>query len=211
MTKVQNLIRGYRRFYEKYFASGDTLYQELSSVGQSPKTLIIACSDSRVDPATLTDAEPGDIFVLRNVANLVPPYASGSKALHGVSAGLEFATTILNVEHIIILGHSQCAGIQTLLNPKGTQETDFIGKWVEIAKPARDKAIQHGGANADPDKIQHLCEKEAIQLSLQNLMTFPWIKERVESGTLKLHGWYFSVSDGTMQQYNPQTGNFENV
>ena len=210
MAEVNVLIEGYRAFYKRYFASGDTLYRELVKTGQSPMTLIIACSDSRVDPSILMNAEPGDIFVIRNVANLVPPYEIDDAGLHGVSAALEFAVRILEVEHIVIVGHSNCAGIQTLLNSDKIQHTDFIGKWMDVAKPAKEKTL-----NAVPDAsksvLQHTCEKESVLLSLDNLLTFPWIKSIVERGNLKLHGWYFSLEDGHLHEYNPNKAMFEAI
>jgi carbonic anhydrase len=207
MTEIKNLIEGYREFYRKYFTSGDTLYEELAK-SQSPKTLVVACSDSRADPSIITNAGPGDIFVVRNVANLVPPYESGNQGQHGVSAALEFGVCVLEVRHIIILGHSNCAGIGALLNPGRMKNTDFIGKWMDIAKPAKEKVAKLGAAT---DAARHQCEKEAIQLSLQNLLTFPWIRSAVEKGTLRLHGWYFSISGGTLEEYNPNTDRFEHV
>ena len=211
MAEIENLIDGYQRFYQKYFTSGDTLYQGLAKAGQSPKTLIIACSDARVDPSIITNAEPGDIFVVRNVANLVPTYEVGDHGQHGVSAALEFAVCVLQVKHIVVLGHTHCAGIQTLVSANGIQDTDFIGKWMDIAKSAKEKAIQQCQPNDSEHNIQHICEKEAIQLSLHNLLTFPWIRKKVEEGWLTLHGWYFSLSDGSLQQFNPNNASFERI
>ena len=211
MAKIQKLIEGYKRFYQKYFLSNTRLYEELDKVGQSPKTLVIACSDSRVDPSIISDADPGDIFVIRNVANLVPPYEKDDKGFHGVSAALEFAARILQVENIVILGHSKCAGVQTLLHPESVEDSDFIGHWVDIGQSAKEKACQQIGTYEPHDFLQHACEKEVILLSLKNLMTFPWIQERVEAGSLTLHGWYFRISDGCLQQYNAKTESFESI
>ena len=204
MAEIRTLLNGYREFYKKYYTSGNTLYRDLTRQGQSPKTLIIACSDSRVDPSIITEARPGDIFVIRNVANLVPPYQPGDTGLHGVSAALEFAVRILGVRHIVVLGHTHCAGVKTLLDADGTDDTDFIGRWVSIAAEARTKVLAETGA----EPPQHRCEKECILLSLRNLSAFPWIKEKIESQSLKLHGWHFSIEDGELQEYNPQQGVF---
>jgi carbonic anhydrase len=204
MAKIETLIAGYREFYQKYFASGDGLYRDLS-VGQSPKTLVIACSDSRVDPSIVTSASPGDLFVVRNVANLVPPYEVDQHH-HGVSAALEFGVRVLNVEHIVVLGHSSCAGIAALLNSDSVKDTDFIGKWVSLAQAAKDRVT----GNPQPE-CQHQCEKESIILSLDNLLTFPWIKSAVEAERIKLHGWYFSVQEGTLQEYDVGTGKFVGI
>lgn len=211
MAKIEKLIEGYQRFYKKYFGSNDTLYQTLEQKGQSPKTLIIACSDARVDPSIISDADPGDIFVIRNVANLVPPYQPGDEGLHGVSAALEFAVRILNVENIVVLGHSKCTGVNTLLHPESLGSSDFIGRWVSIGEEAKTKAYEKSKAPQTGEHLNHTCEKEVILLSLKNLMTFPWIKDQVNSGTLTLHGWYFPIHDGCLHHYNPETKEFEPI
>lgn len=208
MAEVKALIEGYRKFYARYYASGDPLYRELSAHGQSPKTLVIACSDSRVDPSIITKSGPGDIFVVRNVANLVPPYGPDVASLHGVSAALEFAVRILEVKHIVILGHSDCAGIAALLEPGKTDNTDFIGLWVNIAAKAREKTLSERQPDECPREVQHRCEKESILLSLSNLTGFPWVRTRVKAGTLTLHGWYFSMNDGRLLEYDPGQGAF---
>lgn len=168
MAEVKALIEGYKKFYKKYFASDNELYNELAKTGQSPKTLIIACSDSRVDPSIVMNAKPGDIFVIRNVANLVPPCETSESGIHGVSAALEFAVQILQVNHIVVLGHSSCAGIAALLGSADIDKTDFIGKWMSIAKPAREKTLTEKKYSCDKT-MHHECEKECIMLSLENL------------------------------------------
>lgn len=207
MAEIKKLLKGYREFYQKYFQSGDELYKSLKD-GQSPKTLIIACSDSRVDPSIVTAADPGDIFVIRNVANLVPPYQVKESGLHGVSAALEFAVRFLEVKHIVIMGHSSCAGINALLNQEKIADTDFIGKWMAVAGKARERTLECGHNHSDSEN-QSKCEKESILLSLDNLLSFPWISERVGQKSLKLHGWYFSVEDGRMQEFNPESQKFQ--
>lgn len=206
MAEIRTLLNGYREFYKKYYTSGNTLYRDLTRHGQSPKTLIIACSDSRVDPSIITESGPGDIFVVRNVANLVPPYQVGDSSLHGVSAALEFGVRILDVNHVVVLGHSHCAGVKALLEPGRTDHTDFIGRWVNIAAKAREKAVATQPSHDEP--LQHRCEKECILLSLQNLTEFPWIQSKIQAHELKLHGWYFSIEDGKLLEYNPQQGAF---
>lgn len=211
MAEVKALLEGYKRFYKRYYSSGDPLYKELSSNGQSPKTLIIACSDSRVDPSIITEAKPGDIFVVRNVANLVPPYAPDLSSLHGVSAALEFAVRILEVKHIVVLGHSQCAGIAALLEPGKTDGTDFIGMWVDIAAPVREKTLAEAREGERIEDTRCRCEKESVLHSLANLTEFPWIREKVESGALKLHGWYFSMENGRLFEFDPVHGAFVGI
>lgn len=206
MADIETLIDGYRRFYKRFFQDDSALYEKLATEGQKPKTLVIACSDSRVCPTILTDASPGDIFMIRNVANLVPPCESDSSGLHGVSAALEFAVRFLEVEHIIVMGHSGCAGIAALL--EGTKqkdtETNFIHDWVNIAKEARDHALAQKEVSP-----QLLCEQESILVSLANLVTFSWIGEKVENKTLQLHGWHFSIEDGKLYSYDPETNGFK--
>lgn len=211
MATVSALIDGYKRFYRKHFLDDESVYKELAT-GQSPKTLIIACSDSRVDPSIVMDANAGDIFVIRNVANLVPPYQPKGDSYHGTSAALEFGVNHLNVENIVILGHSSCAGIHALLHAETQPKNDefsFIAGWVNIAKDAKEQALQK--CTADDSDTQKACEQEGILTSLHNLMTFPWIKEKVAAGTLTLHGWYFSVADGKLHAFDKSTKSFEEI
>ncbi len=209
MAEIQSLLEGYKAFYKEYFASGHALYEELAQKGQSPKTAIIACSDSRVDPSIVTQANPGDIFVIRNVANLVPSFQPGQEGMHGVSAALEFAVCFLEVQHVVVLGHSHCSGIDALLHSKRVSEnqTSFISSWVHIAAEAKEKALQKEGE----EDVSVLCGQEAVLVSLANLLTFPWIRERVEQQNLQIHGWYFFIEDGLLQQYNPISEQFEAV
>ena len=203
MAEVKALLEGFTRFHAKHFCGEERLYEHLA-VKQEPRTLIISCSDARVDPSILTDARPGDIFVVRNVANLVPPYQPVADSYHGTSAALEFAVKNLQVRHIVVLGHSGCAGIRALLDRGDTceeceeeKEFSFISSWVDIAKEAKARALHTcGHSGEDPHTA---CEKEGIITSLENLKTFPWIRERIDNGTIKLHGWYFSLDDGTLQ------------
>lgn len=177
------------------------MFKELAENGQAPKTLVIACSDSRVDPAILLDTTPGQIFVIRNVANLVPPYQPNGESYHGTSAALEFAVNHIKVENIVVLGHSKCAGIQALVDqstkPTNPGEFSFISSWVDMASIARDQAIlKHH--NTACDDLYHICEKESIIASLKNLETFPWVKSKLEKNELTLHGWYVSLVDGKL-------------
>jgi carbonic anhydrase len=208
----QALIDGYRRFYARYFLQEKGLFGRLSNQGQKPTTLIVACSDSRVDPAILLDADPGDLFVIRNVANLVPPYEPIGDSRHGTSAALEFGVQHLGVKHIIILGHSQCGGVRALLEPnckENQSQFSFIADWVNIAADARKAAEALTGLT--PDEKSQFCEEESIKLSLNNLMSFPWISEKVDAGQLTLHGWYFSLKDGSLSVWDASTQCFKAV
>ena len=192
---MQRLIEGYRRFRDTAYREHRPLYEALVSQGQSPRAMIIGCSDSRVDPAILFGTEPGEVFVVRNVANLVPPYAQSGN-YHGTSAALEFAVRSLQVEHVIVLGHARCGGIAALLNDFAGLGSDFIRPWMQIAATARERALRQ--AEKAGGDAQRCCEHEAIKVSLGNLQGFPWIAERVRSGQLQLHGWYFDLETGEL-------------
>ncbi len=207
MSDIQTLLSGFQRFREKYVEGESSLFSRLRQ-GQNPSTLVISCCDSRVDPAILTGADPGELFVVRNVANLVPPYRDGAE-MPGIRADIEFAIKGLNVDRIIILGHRSCGGIQALMNGEGVTEHhfEFIGTWVGIALAARERTLREL-SHAPPQEQARACEQYAIELSLSNLMTFPWIRERVDAGNLALHGWYFDIENGTLFGYSSETKAF---
>jgi carbonic anhydrase len=207
MKDIARFIAGFERFQEKYFGEERELFDKLTH-GQSPKTLIVACADSRVDPALLTGAEPGDVFVVRNVANLVPPYHPGGD-FASVPAALEFAVLSLKVEHIIVLGHAKCGGIHALMQGLGS-ETEFIGKWISIAERARTR-VQAELPSKSPALQDRACEQAGILVSLENLLTYPWIAERVQAGTIHLHGWYFDLAAGELLHYDPASNAFNAV
>jgi len=207
MGHIEKLVAGITRFQQQHYGENPELASALKS-GQTPKVLLIGCSDSRVDPALLTNCSPGDLFMIRNVANLVPPYET-KIGYHGVSSALEYAVTLLNVADIIVLGHAGCGGIAGLMEmAQGKEVGEFIGKWVNIAAAARDKVlVELEGRSAEEQA--RACEKESILISLRNLMTFPWISERVAQKRLSLHGWYFNIGSGQLKQYCEETGTFE--
>ncbi|WP_148716246.1 carbonic anhydrase [Chitinolyticbacter meiyuanensis] len=205
MSDADKLIGGFRRFQNKYFAGEGQLFETLKR-GQNPSTLFIACSDSRVDPAIITDCDPGDIFVVRNVANLVPPYEVDG-TFHGVSSAIEYAVCVLKVKQIVVLGHFACGGIRALVEGYEPQtDADFVGRWVRIAERARYQVLAPGD---DPAIRLRRCEMAAIVVSLDNLLSFPFIAERVERGELELAGWYFDLEQGALYQYNRGAGAFE--
>jgi len=207
MGDVGRFINGFRRFQTKLYGDNERLAAKLKK-GQNPKALVISCSDSRVDPAHLTDCAPGDLFTVRNVANMVPPYQPDS-TYHGVSAALEYAVCTLLVEDIIVLGHSRCGGIEGLLSAaEGEMVGEFIGHWVDIAADARARAMARIAAGSG-EKLSCACEQESILTSLQNLQTFPWLQKRVEAGELELHGWYFHIESGRLFGYQQESGRFE--
>lgn len=194
---MESLMRGYQRFMERYWTENRDVFQALAAKGQAPRAMVIACCDSRVSPEVIFDTEPGEIFVVRNVANLVPPYAPDSDN-HGTSAALEFAVRKLEVSHIIVMGHSLCGGIRALVEDNLTDDDDFIGPWMKIATVARERSL--AAANGVVEAARQLCEHESIRVSLTNLMTFPWIRSRVEQGDLQLHGWFFDIDSGSLDQ-----------
>jgi len=175
--------------------------QELATRGQTPAVMVIACSDSRVDPALLFGTEPGDLFTVRNVANLVPPYTPDSN-YHGTSAALEFGVRDLDVPHIVVLGHSACGGVQALREASAGAPADreFIAPWMEIAAAAC--RCETGGVVPDQQTVEH----EGIRISLKNLHSFPWIEERVRAGELKLSGWWVDLVAGKLCEIGPDGG-----
>ena len=189
------LIEGYRRFRATGWQEHRRLFKELAARGQSPRALVITCSDSRLDPQLIFNTAPGEIFVVRNVAALVPPYEPDSN-YHGTSAALEFAVRVLKVEHVIVMGHAQCGGIGALLRGAGEGGADFVRHWMEIATKARERALMM--TEGDAERAQILCEHEAVKVSLEHLMTFPWVRERVEQNDLQLHGFYFGIDSGEL-------------
>jgi carbonic anhydrase len=197
MADFADLITGYHRFRENGWSHQRERWAELRE-GQSPRVMVIACSDSRVDPAQIFDASPGEIFSVRNIANLVPPFELGG-GRHGVSAALEFAVTQLEVEEVVVLGHGSCGGVAAALSkafagaPPGAG--GFIDHWVDMLDEARDRVVAEYGTG--PEAIRAL-ELETVRVSLRNLRTFPCIPEREAAGTLKLRGAYFAIADGVL-------------
>jgi carbonic anhydrase len=211
MTSPRDLVEGFHRFREQHFADDDALYRQLVQAGQTPKILVVACCDSRVDPALVLDCAPGDLFVIRNVANLVPPAENRSGGRHGTSAALEYGVTTLGVEHVIVLGHAHCGGIRALMSGQRTGDADsYINSWMRLAEEARADA-ERELAGATLEQRERAIEQRAILGSLDNLMTFPWIRERVEQGKLTLHGWYFDMEHGELLGYDAASGRFETL
>jgi carbonic anhydrase len=213
-SEINTLIRGHQEFHAKYFNNPDNiLFKNLVTNGQNPQTMIIACSDSRVDPSIILNSAPGKLFVFRNVANLVPPCDNDLKH-HGTSAALQYAVQALQVKNIIVMGHSHCGGIRALLTstkPIANQkETDFITSWMDIAEAAKKKVL----AECQDQPIEQqakMCEEQSLRISLNNLRTFSWIDERVRAGVLQLHAWRFDLRTGMMQNFNVTSQKFEDL
>jgi carbonic anhydrase len=204
MPEFTKLVEGYHRFRSAAYIEQKARYDLLASEGQAPPIMIISCCDSRVDPATIFDTVPGQVFALRNVANLVPPYETGG-GLHGVSAAIEFGVTGLEVKHIVVLGHAQCGGIGAALKggDLGVPGRSFVDDWVDIIRDARDSVVAD-----DPDDPQTTLELDAIKVSLKNLRSFPFIAEREFAGELKLHGAYFGIAEGVLHVLDETSGQF---
>ena len=209
MSTPLKLIAGFQRFRERSLTDADAQFHDLVQFGQTPSTLVVGCCDSRVDPALILDCAPGDLFVIRNVANLVPP-AENQGHYHGTSAALEFGVRNLKVQHIIVLGHAQCGGIHALLEGGVAKEDSYISEWMTIADAAR-RHVEQEHAGASSEARHRACEQQAILVSLGNLMTFPWIRERVEQGSLSLHGWYFDIERGELLGYDAAARRFEKL
>jgi carbonic anhydrase len=187
------LVDGYRRFRAEAWPRERQRFEELAKSGQKPHTMVIACSDSRIDPQLIFDTRPGELFVVRNVANLVPPYAPDAH-YHGTSAALEFAVRALQVEHIVVLGHAMCGGVAALLADDAPTTGDFVRPWMSLAAPARARTI----GIEPPARRQQACEFETVRLSLAYLWTFPWIRAAADEKKIALHGCYFDVRDGIL-------------
>lgn len=194
------LLQGYRRFRDTAWPEHRERFAMLADKGQRPRTLVVACSDSRVDPQMIFGARPGELFVVRNVANLVPTYQP-DQAYHGTSAALEFGVRELEVTDLVVMGHGLCGGVQALLNGTPDSMSDFVGPWLRLGRAARARVIEC--APADP---QLEGEHAIIRLSLENLRTFPWIAEREQSGLLALHGAHFDVRHGRLMLLQPDGG-----
>jgi carbonic anhydrase len=190
---VDKLIAGYQRFRAGHWAEQRQLFESLAAGGQRPHTLVVSCIDSRIDPAMIFDAGPGELLTVRNVANLVPPYAP-DVACHGTSAALEFGIRVLGVSHVIVLGHELCGGVQALLEGAPSNARDFVAPWMATADAVRVEAARY----ASPAERQRRAEHEIIKLSLRNLVGFPWIAQAVGRGELALHGAWFSIRTGAL-------------
>jgi carbonic anhydrase len=205
MQWIRRFAQGYRGFRQNYFEKNRQLFQQLSD-GQSPKVMLVSCCDSRVEPSLILDAGPGDLFIARNIANLIPPYEPDMHH-HGTSAALEFAVKNLGVNHIVVMGHAECGGIRAALAGEVSGETQFIGTWVSMIAPARDAVLKEAGDRPLAEQLR-LLEQRSIVRSLQNLDSFPFVVERVQSGELFVHGWWFDIHSGDLLAYDPEKDAF---
>ena len=188
------LSDGYRNFIDGRFSDESARYRTLAERGQTPEVMVIGCCDSRVAPEVIFDAGPGELFVVRNVANLVPPYAPDGQ-LHGVSAALEFGVKVLNVSRIVVMGHAGCGGVNAMLNGAPDSCRDFVAPWVEQGEPV----VRHVAETVAPAEVESAAEEAVVRLSIRNLRTFPWIAEREAAGELTLTGLHFGIADGVLR------------
>jgi carbonic anhydrase len=204
----ENLTDRFRRFKQRHFLPNAERYEELATYGQTPATMIISCADSRVDPETIFGARPGELFVVRNIANLVPPYETGGK-FHGVSSAVEFAVLNLYVKDLIVMGHSGCGGVKAALDQSAAVQTEaqFISRWMSMLDSARLSVLASHQTRPHAEKERAL-EKEGVKTAIKNLRTFPFISERENSGRLSLHGAYFEVATGTLSVLNQSRNEF---
>jgi carbonic anhydrase len=204
----EKLADRYRRFHHRHFLPKAEEYEELAAYGQSPDTMVISCSDSRVDPETIFSAMPGELFVVRNVANLCPPYETGGK-FHGVSSAIEFAVLNLRIKHLIVMGHSGCGGVKVALDQSAAKQTEaqFISRWMSMLDDARLRVV--AAHQTSPQAVkQTALEQEAIKTSIKHLRTFPFVADAEEKGRLALHGAYFDIASGTLSVLNHSRGEF---
>jgi carbonic anhydrase len=192
---VERLIEGYRRFRAEIWPKARNRYEALAVNGQQPETLVVACSDSRVDPQIVFDAGPGELFVLRNVAGLVPPYRPDA-GYHGTSAVLEYGVRVLKVARIVVLGHAQCGGVQAMVEGAPLEAGDFVKPWMGIAASVMESVPER---LPKAELLRH-CEEQVVRLSLANLATFPWIRDAVAKDRLALHGFRFAVRTGVLER-----------
>ncbi|MBI1212217.1 MAG: carbonic anhydrase [Alphaproteobacteria bacterium] len=208
-SAVDRLVQGYRQFRRTKFLWKRNLYKRLTK-GQHPKVMIIACSDSRVSPTAVLNTGPGEVFIARNVANIVPPHDPDA-APRSLAAAIEFAVKVLRVEHIVVMGHGRCGGVAALVSHgRGLPETQYLQPWVDIAAPALD-LLPDESSGMTAAEVARASEYAVVKLSLKNLQTYPWVRERMEGGKLSLHGWHFAIFDGALVRLNPDTDQFEAV
>jgi carbonic anhydrase len=215
-TLPSYLADRYRGWRALRFEENRAWYARLAQEGQRPRAMLVSCCDSRVDAVGLFGAEPGDLFVVRNVANLIPPYAP-DKVHHGTSAAVEYAVQVLRVAHIVVLGHSNCGGVAACHDmcsgaaPELEAETSFIGRWMDILRPGYDRVAAAAPAGDDRAARLLALEREAVLVSIRNLETFPFVREAIDAGALTLHGAWMDIGEGRLHMFSPETREFSAV
>ena len=208
-TAVDSLIEGYRQFRNGVYRQNEARYRALAEGAQTPKAIIIACSDSRADPAMIFNTDPGELFVVRNVANIIPPYEAGSR-FHGTGAALEFAVTGLGIGDVIVMGHARCGGINALYRSLSQPVAgEFLPNWIDVLRPVAEDVARHS-EGTETEVLRNL-EKAAVVHTIETLRTFPFIREREASGAVRLHGWFYGIASGKLSIYDPKAGAFADV
>jgi len=208
---ISKLIKGNQKFKDTYFHKLEGKFDHLVEYGQSPDVLFIGCSDSRVVPDLIMDSKPGDMFILRNIGNFVPTYKNDND-FHGSSAAIEYAVSVLNVRDIIICGHSHCGACEALYKDLSTEEhLSHVRKWLELGEKAKATTLAKIEDKSDKQAIYRMTEKESIKTQLENLLTYPEILRKVNAGQLDIHGWYYKIEDGSIEYFNGQTDDFEEL
>lgn len=206
------LLQRYQGWKATTYSENQAWYRRLATEGQRPRAMVISCCDSRVHVTSIFGADQGEFFIHRNIANLVPPFAPDGDH-HGTSAAVEYAVTALNVAHLVVLGHSSCGGIQGCIDmckgnaPQLEEKTSFVGRWMDILRPKYELVADE----TDPATQARQLEKHAVVASLENLMTFPFVAERVDSGALTLHGLWTDIGEGGLECFSPEDKVFQPV
>ena len=206
MQNFHDLVGGFHHFRANYFLKEKEFFESLAH-SQSPKTLVIACCDSRTDPAIVLGCKPGDLFVVRSVAAIVPPPEKAGE-YDAVMAAVEYGVKHLDVDHIVVMGHSNCGGIAGLFNPQTVRKERFTSKWISLACPAVER-INEENSYEDLNQRVRLSEEAAVLLSIENLLSYPWIEEAVQAQTLSLHALYYDMRAGTLNVWNSEIEDFE--
>ena len=202
-SSMNRLIAGYRAFRDGRWKAEHSRYTELARHGQKPETLVIACSDSRSDPATIFDASPGELFVIRNIAAIVPPLEIDD-AHHGTNAAIAFAVLVLNVRNILVMGHAQCSGVAAALNTDFGDDVPYLRSWIDLLKPA----VERSDRSADEEARHVSLERDAVLLSMERLLGYPFIAQRVHNGELEINGARFGIADGKLEIFDKTAGAF---
>lgn len=211
MSEINALIEGFKQFKQQYIEDPKSKYGQLSQYGAHSKILMIACCDSRVDPAIITHSDAGDLMVIRNIANLVPAYNADSQ-LQETQAAIQFAVCYLNIEQIIVMGHSRCGGIRSLLTRlvDDSEPEQALDKWTSVAEPAA-RQVLTDMPKASLDDQACACSRKAIAASLENLKSYPWIADKIIRQHMNLHGWYFNLANGDLEEYNSEQETFHSL
>ncbi|SFZ97572.1 Carbonic anhydrase [hydrothermal vent metagenome] len=207
MKRVKNLLTGNDLFKKSYFMKNEKELLDLVENGQNPKALFIGCSDSRVIPNLITSTSPGDLFVIRNVGNFVAPFKP-DEDYHSTASGIEYAVSALNVSEIIICGHTHCGAIESLYKGVDTKAFIHTKKWLTLGEKAKSLAILAIGKNAEKTELLRLTEKLSVITQIENLLTYPYVKKRVEEGTLHIHGWLYDIETGEIEYYDPDQSTY---